>query len=84
MRPIVLSICAVAAVALLAPAGASAQGCVCQRQGGPLFGGVSPYMNPGDWSLQLFHRAIAPVEEHFRGTAPLTELDANGPRNVQH
>jgi hypothetical protein len=79
----VASCLAVAVVALVSPADATAQGCVCQRQGGPLFGGLSPYMNPGDWSLQVFYRGYRSVE-HFRGTNPLPELDENGPRNVQH
>lgn len=83
MRAFVLSSCVVLAAAVLAPPDASAQGCVCQRLGGPLFGGVSPYMNAGDWNLQVFYRGYRSVE-HFRGTEPFPELDANGPRNIQH
>lgn len=84
MRSIAMTSVVLAALsAVLVPAPAAAQGCVCQRQGGPLFGGVSPYMNRGDWNLQLFYRGFRSTE-HFRGTEPLRELDSRGPINVQH
>jgi len=82
-RHIVVSALAAVAVALLTPVGAAAQGCVCQRQGGPLFGGVSPYLDAGGWNLQMFYRGYRSTE-HFRGTEPFPALDENGPRNVQH
>ncbi|MCG6927170.1 MAG: hypothetical protein LJF30_17925 [Acidobacteria bacterium] len=67
---------------LVAPGPARAQGCVCQKQGGPVFGGVGPYIETGSWQLLLFYRGYQ-SEEHFRGRERFIELDANGPRNQQ-
>jgi hypothetical protein len=68
--------------ALGLPSEALAQGCVCQKQGGPVFGGVGPYLESGRWQLLLFYRGYQ-SEQHFQGREPLPELDANGPRNRQ-
>jgi hypothetical protein len=73
----VLGLCALAS-----PSPARAQGCVCQKQGGPVFGGVGPYIEGGKWQFLAFYRGYQ-SEQHFRGTEPFTELDANGPRNAQ-
>lgn len=77
-----LVVLAVALLALAAPRPTFAQGCVCQKQGNPVFGGVGPYLDPGDWQLVGFYRGYT-SDEHFRGTEPLPELDPNGPHNVQ-
>lgn len=68
--------------ALLSPTSVRAQGCVCQKQGGPVFGGVGPYLEDGSWQVLVFYRGYQ-SEEHFRGREPFTELDGNGPRNAQ-
>jgi hypothetical protein len=70
------------ALSLSAPRAAEAQGCVCQKQGGPVFGGVGPYLEAGDWQLLGFYRGYTSTE-HFRGTEPFPDLDPNGPHNVQ-
>ena len=67
---------------LLSPSPARAQGCVCQKQGGPVFGGVGPYLEAGKWQALFFYRGYE-SEEHFQGKEPFPELDANGPRNAQ-
>jgi len=61
---------------------ARAQGCVCQKQGGPVFGGVGPYLQKGGWQLLFFYRGYESTE-HFQGTEPFTDLDGNGPLNRQ-
>jgi len=73
----------VALCALALPSPVRAQGCVCQKQGGPVFGGVGPYLETGSWQLLTFCRGYQ-SEEHFRGREAFTELDANGPRNQQN
>lgn len=67
---------------LIGAAPARAQGCVCQKQGGPVFGGVGPYLEKGKWQSLLFYRGYE-SEEHFQGKEPFPELDENGPRNAQ-
>jgi len=69
-------------VILASPSTARAQGCVCQKQGGPVFGGVGPYLEGGDWQVLMFYRGYESTQ-HFQGTKPFPELDANGPRNSQ-
>jgi hypothetical protein len=67
---------------LSAPALVRAQGCVCQKQGGPVFGGVGPYIERRQWQLLLFYRGYESTQ-HFQGREPYPVLDANGPRNRQ-
>jgi hypothetical protein len=71
-----------AACALALPVPARAQGCVCQKQGGPVFGGVGPYLAAGKWQALFFYRGYESTQ-HFQGTEPFPALDANGPRNKQ-
>jgi len=79
----VIGVLTVAATfAVVSPSEVGAQGCVCQRQGGPVFGGVGPYLNQGDWQLLFYYRGYESTE-HFRGRNPFTELDGNGPLNRQ-
>jgi len=66
----------------LGPAPARAQGCVCQKQGGPVFGGVGPYIESGKWQALFYYRGYESTQ-HYRGTEPFPALDANGPRNSQ-
>jgi hypothetical protein len=55
---------------------------VCQKQGGPVFGGVGPYLESGKWQLLLFYRGYQ-SEQHFQGREAAPQLDGNGPRNRQ-
>ena len=72
----------VALVVSMGPSPARAQGCVCQKQGGPVFGGVGPYLSTGDWQVIFFYRGYESTE-HFQGREPFPDLDPNGPRNAQ-
>ncbi|MCI0417621.1 MAG: hypothetical protein L0387_31705 [Acidobacteria bacterium] len=69
--------------ALLMARPAFGQGCVCQKQGSPLFGGISPYMSKGEWQLLLYYRGYE-SDKHFQGRNAFTALDANGPLNRQN
>jgi len=62
---------------------ASAQGCVCQKQGSPVFGGLETYLQGGQFQVTIGYRGYRSTE-HFRGTAPFPDLDPNGPINRQH
>ncbi len=62
---------------------AGAQGCVCQKQGSPVFGGLETYLNQGEWQLTFGYRGYESTE-HFQGTNPFPDLDPNGPINKQH
>ncbi len=82
MRKLVVLICALGgALAAARPAGA--QGCVCQKQGLPVFGGLETYLNQGEWQLTIGYRGYESTE-HFQGTEPFPALDPNGPLNTQH
>jgi hypothetical protein len=72
----------VIAIVLFAP-GARAQGCVCQKQGSPVFGGLETYLRPGELQLTFGYRGYESTE-HFQGRNPFPELDPNGPLNKQH
>ena len=65
-----------------APAGL-AQGCVCQKQGSPVFGGLETYLREGEFQVTLGYRGYESTE-HFQGTRPFPALDPNGPINRQH
>ncbi len=73
----------VMAIGLMEALSASAQGCVCQKQGSPVFGGLETYLQDGQWQLTMGYRGYRSTE-HFRGTARAPELDGNGPVNRQH
>jgi hypothetical protein len=60
-----------------------AQGCICQRQGSPVFGGINPYMGKGEKQLLVYYRGYE-ADKHFQGKEPFTALDANGPLNRQN
>jgi hypothetical protein len=47
-----------------------------------VFGGLSTYMNKGDWQLTIGVRGYR-SNKHYRGTEPAPELDGNGPFNRQ-
>ena len=74
--------CAVAASVTGVPS-AWAQGCVCQKQGSPVFGGLETYLQPGEWQVTFGYRGYESTE-HFQGRNPFPELDPNGPINKQH
>jgi hypothetical protein len=74
------SVCA--ASAATGPA-VQAQGCVCQKQGSPVFGGLETYLKPGEWQVTFGYRGYESTE-HFQGRNPFPELDPNGPINKQH
>lgn len=74
---------AVVAASLGWPAVNLGQGCVCQRQGSPFFGGINPYMGKGESQLTLYYRGYESTE-HFQGRNPLPALDPNGPNNRQN
>jgi hypothetical protein len=74
--------CVIAASVASVPA-ASAQGCVCQKQGSPVFGGLETYLKPGEWQITFGYRGYESTE-HFQGRNPFPELDSNGPINKQH
>jgi Putative MetA-pathway of phenol degradation len=61
---------------------AHAQGCVCQKQGLPVFGGLETYLVEGQWQVVLSYRGYE-SDEHFQGKDPFPILDPNGPRNSQ-
>src|SRR5215208_5433779 len=60
-----------------------AQGCVCQKQGSPVFGGLETYLKPCEWQVTFGYRGYESTE-HFQGRNPFPELDPNGPINRQH
>jgi hypothetical protein len=62
---------------------ARGQGCVCQKQGSPVFGGLETYLKPGEWQVTFGYRGYESTE-HFQGRNPFPELDPNGPINKQH
>ncbi len=73
-------------VLVAASAGATdarAQGCVCQKQGSPVFGGLETYLKPGEWQVTFGYRGYESTE-HFQGRNPFPDLDPNGPINKQH
>src|SRR5687767_2262356 len=75
-----VSVCVISAAG--APA-AWAQGCVCQKQGSPVFGGLETYLNTGEWQVTFGYRGYESTE-HFQGKEPFPSLDPNGPINKQH
>jgi hypothetical protein len=75
-------VCIVIGIAVSAPA-VRAQGCVCQKQGSPVFGGLETYLRPGELQLTFGYRGYESTE-HFQGRSPFPELDPNGPINKQH
>jgi hypothetical protein len=76
------AVCTFIMIVLSAPA-AWAQGCVCQKQGSPVFGGLETYLKPGELQLTFGYRGYESTE-HFQGRSPFPELDPNGPINKQH
>jgi hypothetical protein len=68
---------------VVAPPVSRAQGCVCQKQGSPVFGGLETYLRSGEWQVTFGYRGYESTE-HFQGTEPFPELDPNGPINKQH
>lgn len=62
---------------------AGCTGCVCQKQGSPVFGGLETYLKPGEWQVTFGYRGYESTE-HFQGRNPFPELDPNGPINKQH
>ncbi|MEW5977008.1 MAG: hypothetical protein AB1898_14495 [Acidobacteriota bacterium] len=83
MNCVLTSVVGLTLTLTLLPSSALAQGCVCQKQGAPLFGGISPYMGKGEWQLLFYYRGYESTE-HFQGRKPFPSLDANGPNNRQH
>src|SRR5688572_4469824 len=79
---LVVLVCIVIGIAVSAPA-VRAQGCVCQKQGSPVFGGLETYLRPGELQLTFGYRGYESTE-HFQGRSPFPELDPNGPINKQH
>ena len=79
---IAVAACVLLAIVLSAPA-VWAQGCVCQKQGSPVFGGLETYLRPGELQLTFGYRGYESTE-HFQGRSPFPELDPNGPINKQH
>ena len=73
----------VLATTLLNAPAAHAQGCVCQKQGSPVFGGLETYLKQGEWQVTFGYRGYESTE-HFQGKLPFPELDPNGPINKQH
>jgi hypothetical protein len=47
--------CVIAASVAAVPA-AYAQGCICQKQGSPVFGGLETYLQPGEWQVTFGYR----------------------------
>ena len=76
-----LIVCALMAVSVGVPQ-SYAQGCVCQKQGSPVFGGLETYLRQGERQITVSFRGYESTE-HFRGTEPFPSLDANGPINKQ-
>ena len=76
----ILCVCVASAAGVPA---ADAQGCVCQKQGSPVFGGLETYLKPGEWQVTFGYRGYESTE-HFQGKNPFPELDPNGPINKQH
>jgi hypothetical protein len=73
----------VSVVIVAIPGSAAGQGCVCQKQGLPVFGGLETYLYQGQWLLTVGYRGYESTE-HFQGTEPFPALDPNGPLNEQH
>jgi hypothetical protein len=76
------AVCVLFTIVLYVPA-AWAQGCVCQKQGSPVFGGLETYLKPGELQLTFGYRGYESTE-HFQGRDPFPDLDPNGPINKQH
>ena len=85
MRTLILKFALIVCAWMVASADAPpsyAQGCVCQKQGSPAFGGLETYLRQGERQITVSFRGYESTE-HFRGTEAFPSLDPNGPINKQ-
>jgi hypothetical protein len=70
-------------MAAFLPRPGAGQGCVCNRQNPPVFGGESAYLGRGQHQVSLTYRH-AVSDKHYQGKRAFPELDPFGPTNTQN